>query len=143
MVRMLAGATPAVLLALLAAAPGSAAERFDIRLTPVPIEAATRADVTGRGSASAVLDGRRLTIEGRFEGLGGPATVARLHLGPAMGVRGPAVFEAPVAPVTAGDFRIEVELEPAAVEGLLARRLYLQLHSERAPDGNLWGWILQ
>jgi hypothetical protein len=28
------------------------------------------------------------------------------------------------------------------VEALKAGRFYIQLHSERAPDGNLWGWLL-
>jgi hypothetical protein len=28
------------------------------------------------------------------------------------------------------------------VDDLAAGRLYVQLHSQKAPDGNLWGWLL-
>jgi len=27
------------------------------------------------------------------------------------------------------------------VTDLASSRLYIQLHSEKAPDGNLWGWL--
>src|SRR5690606_2550286 len=142
MVRLIRSAAPAFLTLLLAAAPAAAADTFRIRLTPVPIEAAIRADVTGRGEATAVLDGTRLTITGSFEGLGGPATIARLDAGPVMAGRGPAVADLPVPAATAGEFRAEVELAAAQLEALASRRVYLQIASERAPDGNLWGWLL-
>jgi len=28
------------------------------------------------------------------------------------------------------------------VEGLRQGQIYLQIHSETAPDGNLWGWLI-
>jgi hypothetical protein len=33
-------------------------------------------------------------------------------------------------------------LTPIQVADLEKGRLYVQLHSEKAPDGNLWGWLL-
>ena len=33
-------------------------------------------------------------------------------------------------------------LTPAQVQELSASRYYVQLHSEKAPDGNLWGWLM-
>ena len=36
-----------------------------------------------------------------------------------------------------------VELTPDQIADLRAGRLYLQIQSERAPDGNLWGWLLR
>ena len=118
------------------------AETFVARLTMMPIEVATRANVTGSGSGSAVLDGRRLLVSGSFSGLRGSATAARLHEGVALGIRGAPLFELSVESATAGNFSGEVELTPEQVDSLHQGRLYIQIHSEAAPDGNLWGWLL-
>jgi hypothetical protein len=59
-----------------------------------------------------------------------------------MGVRGPAIAELTVTSGTSGSVGGEVTLTAAQVEGLRQGRIYLQLHSESAPDGNLWGWLL-
>ncbi len=127
-------------LALFAAAQAPAT--FSARLTMMPIEVATRADVTGSGSGSAVLDGRRLSVSGSFSGLRAPATIARLHEGLATGIRGTAFFELTVATAVKGTFSGEVELSHGQVESLRLGRLYIQIHSETAPEGNLWGWLL-
>ena len=34
------------------------------------------------------------------------------------------------------------DLTAIQVADLEKGRLYVQLHSEKAPDGNLWGWLL-
>ena len=123
-------------------ADAQAPETFTARLTMMPIEVATRADVTGSGSGSAVLDGRRLTVTGSFSGLQGPATVARIHEGLALGIRGAALFDLTVAAMTDGTFSGEVELSREQMESLREGRLYIQINSETAPEGNLWGWLL-
>ena len=41
-----------------------------------------------------------------------------------------------------GDISATLDLTPAQVEDLGRERFYVQLHSEKAPDGNLWGWLL-
>jgi hypothetical protein len=43
---------------------------------------------------------------------------------------------------TSGTISGTIELTKEQVEDLAAGRLYVQLHSEKAPDGNLWGWLL-
>ena len=108
----------------------------------MPIEVATRARVTGSGSASAKLEGRQLSVSGSFAGMRGPATVARLHEGPALGVRGPAISDLKVTPAAKGELSGEVQLTSKQVESLRKRRLYIQIHSSSAPDGNLWGWLV-
>jgi len=118
-------------------------ETFSARLAVMPIDAETSAVVTGSGSGTAVLDGRRLRVTGSFSGLRGPATVARLHEGPAMGIRGTSLFELAVAASVEGTFSGEVELSREQVQRLRQGRLYIQIHSETAPEGNLWGWLLQ
>ena len=118
-------------------------ERFKGRLSPVPIDAATRANVTGTGSVSAVLTGTKLSISGTFDGLAGPATVARLHQGVATGVRGPALSELTISRSTSGALSGTVTLTAEQVENLKKGKFYIQIHSEKAPEGNLWGWLLR
>ena len=123
-------------------AAAQAQEEFRVRLTMMPIEVATRARVTGSGSGSAKLEGRQLSVSGSFSGMRGPATVARLHEGPALGVRGPAISDLKVTPAAKGELSGEVQLTAKQVESLRKRRLYIQIHSSSAPDGNLWGWLV-
>jgi hypothetical protein len=120
----------------------AAQDAFKIRLRPVPIEASTAANTIGAGEATATLAGTRLTLRGSFAGLKGAATVARLHQGAVMGVRGPAFADVTVPATAAGDFSAEIALTPAQVTALREGHVYLQIHSETAPDGNLWGWLL-
>jgi hypothetical protein len=118
---------------------------FKTRLSPVPIDIAMQANVAGSGSVSAVLTGTKLVLTGTFEGLRGPATIAQVHKGPTKGVRGPVVFDLAVAKgtdPTAGTISGSIDLTPLQLADLEKGRLYVQLHSEKAPDGNLWGWIL-
>ena len=131
----------AVVAAALAFA-AAAQQSFKVRLRPVPIEASTAANTTGAGEATASLSGSRLTLRGNFAGLKGAATVAHLHQGPVMGVRGPAIADVTVPAATSGTFTAEVALTAAQVEGLKQGQIYLQIHSETAPDGNLWGWLV-
>jgi hypothetical protein len=118
------------------------ARTFQARLSTVPIDLGMAATVTGSGSVTATLKGRTLTIAGKFSGLKTPATIARLHRSPNRGIRGDAFGDLTVTAATAGEISGAVELSAAQVEDLEKGRLYLQLHSEKAPDGNLWGWFL-
>jgi hypothetical protein len=128
---------------LLAASLSAQGElRHTARLTPVPVDFVTLANVTGSGSVTGVLSGVKLSIEGTFEGLSGPATVARIHRG-AMGVRGAALFDLTVTKSATGTIKGSFELKPNHVEDFRQGRLYVQVHSEKAPDGNLWGWLLR
>ena len=123
-------------------ATAQAPEEFSARLMMMPIEVATRARVTGSGSSYAKLEGRRLSVSGSFAGMRGPATVARLHQGPAMGVRGPAVADLEVTPAPEGKFSGELSLTAEQAQSLRKGWCYIQIHSDSAPAGNLWGWLL-
>ena len=116
-------------------------DKLTARLSPVPVEAATVAGITGSGSATATLTGTTLAITGTFEGLRSPATVAHLHLG-MKGVRGPAIFDLTVSKATSGTIGGKLTLNRAQVEDLKKDRFYVQINSEKAPEGNLWGWLL-
>ncbi|HEY2149761.1 MAG TPA: CHRD domain-containing protein [Vicinamibacterales bacterium] len=118
---------------------------FKVRLSPVPIDASMLATVAGSGSLSAVLSGNKLTITGSFEGLRSPATIAQVHKGPVRGVRGPVVTDLTVtkaADPTGGTIGATLDLTALQIADLEKGRLYVQLSSEKAPDGNLWGWLL-
>jgi CHRD domain-containing protein len=114
---------------------------FKARLAPVPIDLTMQATVAGRGSVTATLSGTKLTINGTFDGLRSPATIAQLHKGPVAGVRGPVAFDLTASKGTSGTITGSIDLTPTQVTDLEKGRLYVQLHSEKAPDGNLWGWL--
>jgi hypothetical protein len=118
-------------------------ERFKVRLAPVPMDIAMRSTVAGSGSATAVLKGTSLTINGTFEGLRSPATAARLHQGPTMGLRGMPFADLMVSKAANGTITGVVTLTPEQTRALERGRVYLQISSERAPDGNLWGWLVR
>ena len=118
-------------------------ERFRARLSVVPVEPSTEAGITGTGTALATLVGTRLSITGTFEGLQTAATVARVHRGLATGVRGSAFFDLDVSPATSGSITGSVDLTTEQMQRLRQGRIYVQIHSENAPDGNLWGWLLR
>jgi len=123
--------------------PAHAQNAFTTRLTMMPIDEVNRGLVTGSGSASASLDDETLIITGSFTGLRGPATVVRLHESLDRGIRGPALYDLEVENATEGSFSGEIELTPDQVELLLDGRLYITIYSQSAPEGNLWGWLLQ
>jgi hypothetical protein len=97
--------------------------------------------VTGKGSATAVLTGTTLTISGTFEGMQSPATIAQIHVG-AKGVRGPAEFDLTVTKATSGTIAGMLTLSRVQIDSLKRGWFYIQIHSEKVPDGNLWGWLL-
>ena len=143
-------------LALAAAISAQSVDKYTVRLGMVPAANANQqALVTGKGTATAVLAGNRLTINGSFEGLPAPATAARVHYGIAKGARGKAIADLTVSKAASGTISGAVTLTPEQLEGLKQGRLYIQVHSERGipaeqgkvqPDvdnSNLWGWLLK
>ena len=127
------------LTATLQAPPGA----MRARLSPVPVDATTQAAITGLGSATATLAGTTLTVEGRYKGLQSAATTVRVFQSPHRGLRGPLVGQFAVAAgATAGAFSGTVALTREQATAFAAGLLYVQVQSEKAPDGNLWGWLI-
>jgi hypothetical protein len=140
----LIGVVAALFVLQTAGASAQDKDQYRVRLAPVPMDGGMRATVAGKGSATGVLKGTTLTIEGTFEGLLSPATTARLHRGPAMGVRGPSFAELTLpAKAEKGTISGSIALAPEQVRALRAGQLYIQIASEKAPEGNLWGWFVQ
>jgi len=118
-------------------------ETFKARLSALPADARTRAALAGSGSVTAILEGTKLSVSGSFEGLVTPATMANLHDAVAAGVRGPAIADLTIAKATSGMITGTVELTAPQLANLHKGGLYVEIHSEKAPDGAIWGWLLK
>ena len=118
------------------------APQYRARLAIVPIDIAMQATIAGSGAVTGTLKGSTLTINGTFSGLRTAATVARVHRSPRTAMRGVPIGDLTATAATSGTIGGTIELTKEQVEDLAAGRLYVQLHSEKAPDGNLWGWLL-
>ena len=118
-------------------------ETFKTRLSVVALDAAMKSTVAGAGMSSATLTGAKFVVTGTFEGLKSNATVAHIHQGSVTGVRGPKVLDLTIDKSMQGSLSGSFDLTPDQVKILKAGRWYVQIHSEKAPEGNLWGWLLK
>jgi hypothetical protein len=129
-------------LVALVAADAQLTETFKVRLAPVAIDAAMKSVIAGEGSVTATLTGTKFTVTGTFAGLKSNATVAHIHQGTAPGVRGGPLLNLTVTKAPSGEISGTFDLTPQQVEALHKGQWYVQIHSEKAPAGNLWGWLL-
>ena len=136
-----AGITASVSTWIVAAAQSR--ETYKVRLSPVSMDAAMKVNIAGIGHASAVLTGTTLAVNGTFEGLVSPATTAQIRRGSLSGVRGPAILDLKITRAMSGSLTGVFKLDANRLEGLRQGQLYIQIASEKAPDGNLWGWLLR
>jgi hypothetical protein len=120
-----------------------ARETFKARLSAMPADARTRAGLAGSGSVTATLDGKMLSISGSFEGLVSPATTANLHSAVAAGVRGPSIADLTIAKATNGAITGTVNVTDEQMVSLQHNGFYVEIHSEKAPDGAIWGWLMK
>jgi len=130
-----------IALALLAQSSTPPATSFRGRLSPVPVETSTASKITGSGTVTAMLDGSKLTVNGTFQGMKSPATIAQIHMG-ARGVRGPVEFELTVDKSASGTINGVITLTTIQIDTLRKGWYYVQIHAQDAPEGNLWGWLL-
>jgi hypothetical protein len=115
---------------------------FKGRLSKVPVDAKMVPIIVGTGTATAQLAGTRVAISGTFEGMLTPATSARLYESKIRGTRGKAVGDLTVTHAANGTISGAVDLSASQVDSLKAGRLYIQIDSEKGPEGHLWGWLL-
>jgi hypothetical protein len=100
------------------------------------------ASVFAAASATGTLSGNKFSVSGTFEGFKSPASIAQIRTGPAMGVRGPVLFELTINKAIKGTFSGTFDLTPAQIDLLKNKRLYIQIHNDNTPEGALWGWFL-
>lgn len=139
--RHLLAALAAASLVTVAAQAAQNGNTYQTRLSVVPLDFAMQATIAGQGRVTATLNGNKLTVSGTAEGLRSPATEAHIHRG-MPGIPGPAILDLTVTKATAPAISGTVDLSPQMVEDLKNGQLYVQINSERAPDGNLRGWLM-
>lgn len=126
---------------LLVCAPARAAD-YEAQMDPAPFDASTRADILGSiGQVSATLTGNILTVNGTFKDMTSPATAASIRIGLMKGVVGEAIGPLTVTRTAQGSVSGSVQLTPAQIEALNREAIYIRVDSEKAPDGNLQGWL--
>jgi len=134
-------AAPAFLLGL-TCCPAAAVEIYQTNLGPMPLDEAVKKNMLGRGEATATLDGSILIVGGNFIGLPSPATKAHLYVSPAIGVPGGGGFDLVVTEAVNGTVSGQLVLNAKQAAAFRTGRLYVQIDSQKAPSGNLWGWLL-
>ena len=121
---------------------GAVAQTYQANLGPMPLDSATNANMLGRGEATATLDGKTLTVSGHFGGLPSPATKAHLYVGIAIGAPGTEGFDLTVSPADNGSVSGQIALNAKQAAAFRTGKLYVQIDSQKAPTGHLWGWLL-
>jgi hypothetical protein len=134
-------AAPAMAL-LFACGPAFAADAYQANLGPMPLDQANNKNMLGRGDATATLEGKILTVSGTFAGLPSPATKAHLFVGLAIGVPGSEGFDLTVSQADSGTVSGALTLDTKQAAAFRTGKLYVQIDSQKAPTGNLWGWLL-
>ncbi|HET9219232.1 MAG TPA: CHRD domain-containing protein [Terriglobia bacterium] len=126
------------------------AQTYKARLSVVPVanargraEIDQSADVFATANVTGTLVGTKLTVAGTFDNFKHPASIAQIRSGPAMGVRGPVLFDLTVTKATKGTISGAVDLTAAQVDLLKNNRLYVQIHNQNTPEGALWGWFMK
>ena len=115
--------------------------------------AETAASAAGAGFLYSVLDyypeGPKLMVNGTFEGLSSPATVAHLHRAaagpdaPGGPTPGPQVFDLIVSEAPRGTLNGSFWITEEQAEELRRGRYYVQVHSRDHPAGALRGWLVR
>ena len=127
--------------ALLLATPVLAAS-YEAELDPTPFDATNRADVIESiGDLTASLEGNTLTVKGTFSNFTSPATGGSFRIGLAKGVPGDAIGTLTVEHARQGAFSGTIKLNSAQMAALKREAIYVRIDSEKAPDGNVQGWL--
>ena len=142
-----------VLLASAGAALGQLGAPFSGSLEPIADEGGAASAETGSGLLYSVLDyypeGPKLMVNGTFEGMASPATVAHLHRAatgpddPGGPTPGPRVFDLVVSKATRGTLNGSFWITEEQAEELRQGWYYVQVHSHDNPAGALRGWLVQ
>ena len=113
---------------------------FRARLSPMPTTPQTVTTITGEGEVILTLEGNTLKVTGDFVGMNSAATMAHVHNGPPA-QPGPVVHQLEVTKMTGGEISAVLELTDEQVMALHNNELYIQVHSETNPPGELRGWV--
>lgn len=113
---------------------------FRTRLSPMPTTPQTVTTITGEGEVILTLEGNTLSVSGNFAGMNSAATMAHVHNGPPA-QPGPVVHQLEVSKMPSGEISAVLQLTDEQLTALHNNALYIQVHSETNPPGELRGWI--
>jgi hypothetical protein len=83
-----------------------------------------------------------LRLQGSFSGLLAVPSGAHLRMGSLPGVRGPLVADLTISPDTSGTLSGTVRLNTQQLAALRKGGMYVEIDSDKAPEGDLWGWLM-
>lgn len=121
-----------------------AADIYQADLGPSPVDETNKTDLGGHGTASATLNGNKLTISGNFFSMPSAAVDAHIQSGDGIGVPGDPLFDLAVSDAPSGTVSGTVVLSAKQVTLFKSGKFYVQINSVSAkpPFGALWGWLL-
>ena len=114
--------------------------QYRARLSELPVSPQTYRDITGVGEVFATLNGSTLTVTGSFEGMSSAASVAHVHNAP-KAMNGPPIGALQATALPTGEVTGELELTVEQIEALRNEELYIVVHSENNPGGEIRGWL--
>ncbi|MBL4821050.1 MAG: CHRD domain-containing protein [Gammaproteobacteria bacterium] len=113
---------------------------FRARLSEVPVTPQTYKTITGVGEVFVTLNGSTASVTGTFEGMSSAASAVHIHNAP-KAMNGPPIGALEATSLPAGSISGELELTAEQVEALRNEELYIVIHTENNPGGELRGWL--
>lgn len=114
--------------------------QYRARLSEMPVSPQTYREITGVGEVFATLNNSTLIVTGIFEGMSSAASAAHVHNAP-KAMNGPPIGALAPQPLPSGELAGALELTAEQVEALRNEELYIVVHSENNPGGELRGWL--
>jgi Cu/Zn superoxide dismutase len=113
---------------------------FRARLSEMPVTPQTVNTITGVGEVFVTLNGTTISVNGTFEGMSSAASAAHVHNAP-KAMNGPPIGALEATSMPNGQVSGELELTAEQVTALHNEELYIVIHSETNPGGELRGWL--
>jgi hypothetical protein len=125
-----------------AADPLAASKKYQAYLSPMPHNDAMHPLFMGKGTVIATIRGDTVSLDGAFTALSSPAVKAHLCVSMAAGIPGKPIFDFSVPNDLEGKLSGTFKLDKEQTSALQKGQIYIQIDSEKALNGNLWGWLL-
>ena len=128
--------------AALASSVHAQAPQYRARLSIVPIDIAMQSDHRRIRLGDRDAEGHHADDQRHVQRIEDRGDRCAVHRSPRTAMRGAPIGDLTATAETSGTISGSIELTKEQIDDLAAGRLYVQLHSQKAPDGNLWGWLL-
>jgi hypothetical protein len=138
---LLAGVSAVSLAACLTAVSPALAETVTLKASLAAAQEVPPNDSTGSGAVTITYDtgSKKLSWDGSYSGLSGPATAGHFH-GPADPGKNAGVV-VPITDAKASPFKGSAELTDAQAADLLAGKWYVNIHTDAHKGGELRGQV--